>query len=237
LYEKWNDLICRQLKMKTTYRKFKKTIQEMFREFDALPLTNIKKPRVGLVGEIMVKYSPFGNNHAIELVEKEGCEAVMPDMTDFFIYCFDNAYSRRKLLDGGLFAYLKSKIYIHFVESIRRPMRKALEKSEKFGQLSRIQHLRKIVSPIVSVGNMSGEGWFLTAEIMELLESGVHNIVCMQPFACLPNHVVGKGVIKELRNRSPKANIIPIDYDPGASEVNQINRIKLMLSAADKEND
>jgi predicted nucleotide-binding protein (sugar kinase/HSP70/actin superfamily) len=237
LYEKWDRFICAQLYKKVNYRRFKKTIRAVLKEFDALPLRDVKKSRVGLVGEIMVKFSPFGNNNAVALVEAEGCEAVMPDMMDFFLYCFDNAYSRRKLLDGGLWPYLKSQIYIRAVEHFRKPMRKALRKSTKFGQLSRIKHLRELAGKAVSVGNMSGEGWFLTAEIMELLESGVHNIICMQPFACLPNHVTGKGIIKELRRLSPKSNIVPIDYDPGASEVNQINRIKLMLSAAEEKKD
>jgi predicted nucleotide-binding protein (sugar kinase/HSP70/actin superfamily) len=167
----------------------------------------------------------------VDLVEAEGGEAVMPDLLDFFLYSSDGAYVRRKLLEGTLSSYIYNGIAIKFMESFRQPIRKAL-KGSKFGMPSDIKSLAKTASKIISVGNISGEGWFLTGEMLELIHGGAPNIICMQPFACLPNHVTGKGVMKILKKHYPQANIVAVDYDPGASEVNQINRIKLMMAMA-----
>ena len=184
--------------------KFKKMCKEIIEDFDAIPISDIPKPKVGIVGEILVKFAPAANNHLVELLESEGAEAVVPDLLDFMLYCFYN------------------QIY------------KAFEKSKHFTPPVSIYQLVEYAKSIVSIGNQTGEGWFLTGEMLELIHSGVTNIVCTQPFGCLPNHVVGKGVIKEIRKHYPLANIVAIDYDPGASEVNQLNRIKLMLSTAQK---
>lgn len=231
LYEKWDKIISEQMKERISYRKFSKTIKDIFTDFNTLPIKDIKKIRVGVVGEIMVKYSPFGNNFVVDLLEKEGCEAVMPDMLDFFVYGFDAHQVRRKLLEGSWYQSFKGGMLKRVIARYRSPIKKILSGS-KFGNITDIDHLREATSRIVSPANSCGEGWLLTGEMIELIENGVSNIVCAQPFACLPNHITGKGVIKELKRLYPESNIVPIDYDPGASEVNQINRIKLMLAAA-----
>ena len=232
LHKKWEKLCLESLKSLNLF-KFRKNLINIIREFDALPVHNIKKPRIGLVGEILVKFHPGANNQIVKIIEQEGCEAVMPEMLDFFLYGFENATIKYRLLDGTLWSKIKNDILIKIVDFIRAPMIKELKKT-RFGYPLDIKTKAKMASKVVSLGSMSGEGWFLTAEMLELMREGVHNIVCMQPFACLPNHVTGKGVIKELKRQNPKANIVAIDYDPGASEVNQLNRLKLMLASAFK---
>ena len=211
---------------------FKKNLRDMIRDFSGVETTDERKPRVGVVGEILIKFHPDGNNRIVELLEKEGAEAVVPDLTDFFLYCAHSLIYRRKYLNGSLISSVISKLVIAVVELYRGEMKKCLEKSGKFGGLRTIYQLAESAQDILSLGNQTGEGWFLTAEMVELIESGVENIICVQPFACLPNHVTGKGMIKALKRKYPRANIIAVDYDPGASEVNQINRIKLMLATA-----
>ena len=213
---------------------FSKLCEKIVHEFDFLPITDEKKPRVGIVGEILVKFLPAANNHLVDLLEKEGAEAVQPDLMDFFLYCFFNMNFKAENLGTSKFAASASNLVNRYLEHIRKASRKALAASERFSMPVCIEHLGELASPIVSLGNQTGEGWFLTGEMMELIEDGVDNIICTQPFGCLPNHVVGKGVIKEIRRTHPEANIIAIDFDPGASEVNQLNRIKLMLSTAMK---
>ena len=194
----------------------------------------MKKPRVGVVGEILVKFLPAANNHLVELLESEGAEAVVPDLLDFLNYCFYNQNFKVEKLGFAKKKAVIANLGIRALEWFRKPATEAFGKSKHFTPPVRIEKLGKMASDIVSLGNQTGEGWFLTGEMLELIHSGASNIVCTQPFACLPNHVVGKGVIKELRRLYPKANIVAIDYDPGASEVNQLNRIKLMLSTANK---
>lgn len=213
---------------------FKKMCRQMIEEFDAIPLTDEKKPRVGIVGEILVKFAPAANNHLVELLESEGAEAVVPDLLDFMLYCFYNQLYKADELGTSKKAAFISKLGIDALEFLRSSAVKAFSRSRHFTPPVSIYQTAEYAKPIVSIGNQTGEGWFLTGEMVELIHSGVNNIVCTQPFACLPNHVVGKGVIKELRRQYPLSNIVAIDYDPGASEVNQLNRIKLMLSTAQK---
>ncbi|MCD7866666.1 MAG: 2-hydroxyacyl-CoA dehydratase [Clostridiales bacterium] len=217
-----------------SHGKFKKMCREMVHDFDTIPISDEKKPRVGIVGEILVKFLPAANNHLAELLEAEGAEPVCPDLIDFMCYCFYNQNFKSQYLgfkkSGATIANLGNK----GIEWLRKTANEALAQSRHFSPASRIEDLAKMAAPIVSAGNQTGEGWFLTGEMMELIHGGVPNIVCIQPFACLPNHIVGKGVIKEIRRMYPQANIVAIDYDPGASEVNQLNRIKLMLSTAQK---
>ena len=212
-------------------RKFKKLCNEIIHDFDTL---DIKKPRVGIVGEILVKFLPAANNHLAELLESEGAEAVVPDLLDFLLYCFYNQNFKVSHLGMKKSKATVGNLGIKALEWFRSPASKAFEQSKHFDPPAHIEDLGKMASEIVSLGNQTGEGWFLTGEMLELIHSGAGNIVCTQPFACLPNHVVGKGVIKELRRRHPESNIVAIDFDPGASEVNQLNRIKLMLSTAFK---
>ena len=217
-----------------SFFKFRKMCRQMIADFDAIPVTGEVKPRVSIIGEILVKFAPAANNHLVELLESEGAEAVVPDLLDFMLYCFYNQIYKADHLGMSKKAALISKLGIDALEFLRGSARKAFEKSKNFTPPVRIYQTVEYAKTIVSIGNQTGEGWFLTGEMVELIHSGVNNIVCTQPFGCLPNHVVGKGVIKELRRQYPLSNIVAIDYDPGASEVNQLNRIKLMLSTAQK---
>ena len=214
---------------------FQRMCRDIIREFDEIPVhEDMRKPRVGIVGEILVKFAPAANNHLVELLEAEGAEAVVPDLLDFMLYCFYNQIYKADSLGTSRKAALVSRAGIWALERLRGAAASAFQKSRHFTPPVSIYRIVEYAKPIVSIGNQTGEGWFLTGEMVELIHSGVNNIVCTQPFACLPNHVVGKGVIKELRRRFPLSNIVAIDYDPGASEVNQLNRIKLMLSTAQK---
>ena len=221
-----------------SFGKFNKMCRQIVKDFDAVPIhEDMKKPRVGIVGEILVKFSPAGNNHLVELLESEGAEAVMPDLIDFMLYCFYNQIYKAEELGMSKKTARISSLGIWALEKLRSAAAKELSNSKHFTPPAHIRDLVEYAKPIVSIGNQTGEGWFLTGEMIELIHSGVPNIVCCQPFGCLPNHVVGKGVIKELRKQFPSSNIVAIDYDPGASEVNQLNRIKLMLSTAVKNLD
>ncbi len=233
LYESW-VYKCKEALKNGDHNVFKQNIRRIVDSFDNLPLRNIVKPKVGLVGEILVKFHPTANNNVIDVVESEGAEAVMPDLMDFLLYCAYDANFKYKYLAGTKKKQMLSNAAILGMEYYRREMKKALHKSKRFEPPKSIKQLAEGAEPILSLGNQTGEGWFLTAEMVELIESGVKNIICMQPFACLPNHVTGKGMIKELKSRYPGTNITAVDYDPGASEVNQLNRIKLMLSVAFK---
>ena len=216
-------------------RKFKRLCREIIEDFDNnIELLDIKKPRVGVVGEILVKFLPAANNHLAELLESEGAEAVVPDLIDFMCYCFYNQNFKVENLGFKKSKATMANWGIKAIEWVRKPASEALAQSRHFAPPADIRDLAKMASPIVSTGNQTGEGWFLTGEMMELIHGNVPNIVCIQPFGCLPNHIVGKGVIKEIREAFPQANIIAVDFDSGASEVNQLNRIKLMLSTAKK---
>ena len=236
LHEKWKEKCIAFLSQDKllSHRTYKKMCREMIRDFDKLPILDIQKPRVGIVGEILVKFAPAANNHLVELLESEGAEAVVPDLLDFFLYCFYNANFKAEKLGMSKSSARKCNLGIKALEWLRSAARDEFEKSSRFTPPAHIEELARYARPIVSEGNQTGEGWFLTGEMLELIHTGTPNIVCTQPFACLPNHIVGKGVIKELRHQHPEANIVAIDYDPGASEVNQLNRIKLMLSTAQK---
>ena len=216
-------------------RRFKQLCREIIADFDNnIELLDIKKPRVGVVGEILVKFLPAANNYLVELLESEGAEAVVPDLLDFLLYCFYNQNFKVSHLGMKKSKATMGNLGIKALEWFRKPASDAFRESKHFDPPADIANLAKMASDIVSLGNQTGEGWFLTGEMLELIHNGAPNIVCTQPFACLPNHVVGKGVIKELRRLYPESNIVAIDFDPGASEVNQLNRIKLMLSTANK---
>ncbi|MCI8514897.1 MAG: 2-hydroxyacyl-CoA dehydratase [Lachnospiraceae bacterium] len=236
LHKKWETVCCESLSVRIpSMSSFKRNIRGIVRDFDTLPIhEDLKKPRVGIVGEILVKFSPLANNDLVNLLEKEGAEAVMPDLMDFLLYCFYNPNFKARYLGCKKSTARLCNLGIRFLEWFRSDMKKALSASQRFTPPQKISRLAELAAPYVSPGNQTGEGWFLTGEMLELIESGTPNIVCTQPFACLPNHIVGKGVIKELRRSHPASNIIAVDYDPGASEVNQLNRIKLMLATAQK---
>ncbi len=235
LHDKWRKVCVEQMLSKSlSMREFKKTINAIVKDFDELPLLDIKKPRVGIVGEILVKFLPSANNYLVDLLEAEGAEAVVPDLIGFLLYCCINANFKAKYLGASKKSAFINNMAIKLLEYFRKSAKKALENSKRFTPPSTIQETADLAKDLVSLGNQTGEGWLLTGEMIELIHMGAQNIVCCQPFACLPNHIVGKGVIKELRLAFPESNIIAVDYDPGASEVNQLNRIKLMLATAQK---
>jgi len=238
VHEKWKKECIDFVSSKhMSFAKFQKMCREIIEDFDKIEITDEVKPRVGIVGEILVKFAPAANNHLVDLLEAEGAEAVVPDLIDFMLYCFYNQIYKAKELGTSKKTAALMRVAIWAIEKLRGGATKAFEKSVHFEPPTSIYKLVEYAKPIVNIGNQTGEGWFLTGEMVELIKGGASNIVCTQPFGCLPNHVVGKGVIKQMRHMYPGCNIVAIDYDPGASEVNQLNRIKLMLSTAQKKVD
>lgn len=246
LYERWNTIVRETLEhhgySKTAkrvygmgYLPYNKLAMGIVRTFDKLPLKDIpRKVRVGVVGEILVKYHPDANNHVVDVIESQGCEAVVPGIMEFMTtrpYITD--WNEKYLGKGGnqfLYALMRYGLDLY-----NGPIKKALATSNgKFAQDMPMPELVKKAAEVTSIGVQAGEGWLLTAEILELIESGCPNVICAQPFACLPNHVTGRGMFGKIRRLHPEANIVSIDYDPGASEANQLNRIKLMIAAAKK---
>jgi len=236
LHKKLEAICIDSLTNPDTKYTYKKVCNMIVDEFDNLPIDEaLKKPRVGIVGEILVKYMPLANNHLVELLESEGAEAVVPDFIDFLNYSFYSSKFKHEHYGTSYKGVIGSALAMKAIKAIRKPAVKALERSKRFDTPVSIDDIAAMAKPILSLGNRYGEGWLLTGEMVELITHGTPNIVCIQPFACLPNHVVGKGVIKKLRETYPQANIAAVDYDPGASEVNQLNRIKLMLSTAKEQ--
>ena len=232
LCEKWQK-ICIDALLGKSKTSVKKICDGIVADFDSLPIDDtVRKPRVGVVGEILVKYMPLANNKIVELLEREGAEATVPDLLDFFMYYLYNLDYKHKYFGKSWTESFLSDVGIKALSAVRKPAREAIEKSKRFENSMNIGEVAELTKPFLSVGNQYGEGWFLAGEMAELISSGTPNVVCIQPFACLPNHVVGKGVIKQMKKVYPQANIAAVDYDPGASEVNQLNRIKLMLAAA-----
>ncbi len=232
-YDKWMKK-GKEIIANGTYKEFKKAIQEMVKDFETIKVDlSQKKPRVGIVGEVLIKYHPYGNNHIVEKLEEEGAEVINPDFMGFIKFICTHKITNNMLLNRDKKLSTVFKVAIKLIDILERPVNKALAESKKgYMKTPDIWELETKVKDILSIGNQTGEGWFLTAEMVEYIEHGIPNIVCVQPFACLPNHVVGKGVIKTIRAKYPEANISPIDYDPGASETNQFNRIKLMMAQA-----
>ena len=235
LHQKWTKNAIDLLTGNSGEVGYRTLCTQIIKDFDNLPIDEtLKKPRVGVVGEILVKYMPLANNHIVELLEREGAEAVVPDLIDFLNYSLYNSDYKHQFLGTSWRSAFISDMAIKLIAAVRAPVLKALKASKRFSAPLPIKKVGEMAKPFLSLGNQYGEGWFLTGEMVELVNEGVPNIVCIQPFACLPNHVVGKGVIKAIKKVYPPANIVAVDYDPGASEVNQLNRIKLMLSTAEK---
>ena len=233
LFNEWMEKAI-ALSIKSSNKAFSKGIYQIVEDFEKIEWdTSIEKPKVGIVGEILIKYHPFGNNYVANLLEKEGAEVILPDFMGFIKFMASNKVISNKMLKNDNKKALLNGIAIKLIDLFEKDTRKALANSKK-GYLPTcdIWHLADNVKSVLSTGNQTGEGWFLTAEMLEYMENGIQNIVCVQPFACLPNHVVGKGVIKTIRDMYPEANIVPVDYDPGASEANQTNRIKLLMTVA-----
>ena len=246
LYQMWDTIVRETIehhgfsdtakkKIGKHYLPYQTLLKEIVKSFDALPLRDIpRKVRVGVVGEILVKYHPDANNHVVDVIESQDCEAVVPGIMEFMTtrpYITD--WNEKNLGMGG-----NKKLYSLMRWGLDRylnPVRAAIDLAHgKFSQDLPMPELVKKASEVTSVGVQAGEGWLLTAEILELIESGCPNVICAQPFACLPNHVTGRGMFGKIRRLHPDANIVSIDYDPGASQANQLNRIKLMIAAAKK---
>ncbi len=235
LYEKWKAKAV--LNIKSSNRiVFGRNMRGIIRDFDQLELLKIKKPKVGVVGEILVKYHPTANNDIVKILEQGGVEAVVPDLMDYFLYSAYNSRFRFRYLAGTKLNKQLSILVTGYIMSYRKVMKQALEQSKRFEPPTPIEELAHMASSVLSLGNQTGEGWLVTAEMLEFIEQGTSNIICVQPLACLPNHITGKGMFKPLKERYPQVNIMPIDYDPGISNVNQLNRIKLLLSVAMKDN-
>ena len=231
LYRKWNEIARRNV-LNRSRSEFRRNVRQIVKEFDEIPLRDIRKPKVGVVGEILVKYHPNANNDIVSIIEQEGGEAVVPDLMDFMMYCMKNYDFNYHKMAGTLGWYMMSKAGIEAINHFRKIVAEALRESRRFEPPLHVDQIAEKAETVTSLGTQCGEGWLLAGEMTELIDSGVENIVCLQPFACLPNHVTGKGMIKPLRKHNPRSNIAAIDYDPGASDVNQLNRIKLMMTTA-----
>ena len=225
---------CKKLVNKSSMKEFKQSIFDIVSDFEKIEIdTSVIKPKVGIVGEVLIKYHPFGNNFVADKLEQEGAEVILPDFMGFIKFIATHKITFNKLIKTDAIKAKLFKTAIKLIDLLEKPVISALNNSKKGYLLPcNIWDLEEKVNDILSIGNQTGEGWFLTAEMIEYIEHDIPNIVCVQPFACLPNHVVGKGVIKTIRSKFPEANIAPIDYDPGASEANQTNRIKLMMTVA-----
>ena len=234
LLARWQEKILADLDTGRSMdpRGFRETVAEMVREFEAVPVDLSRTPiPVGIVGEIYVKFSPLGNNHLEEFLLHEGCEVVVPGVTDFLLFKVYNRVSDRRLYGGGLLKSLFCRWMMGYMEKYQDAVIDILGRS-RFRKPARFSRIRELAGRYLGVGNKMGEGWLLTGEMLELIHSGVPNIVCAQPFGCLPNHIVGKGMIRPLKDDYPDSNIVAIDYDPSATAINQENRIKLMLANA-----
>ena len=233
LYNKWLKIVCKSIK-KGRIVEYKRNVKNIIDDFEKIEVKLTNKPKVGIVGEILVKYHNFANDNLVLKLESEGAEVFAPDLMGFVKYCVYNGIVKEKLLKlSKLGSFVRKKI-LQVIDLYEKPVKKLL-KGTRYRGTTNIYELANNVEGIISTGNQTGEGWFLTAEMVELIKDGIPNIVCVQPFACLPNHIVGKSVIKKIRTIYKDSNIVAIDYDPGSSHTNQINRIKLMLTVA-KEN-
>lgn len=245
LYRYW-DAVCTQYFTDNGYSTtlgrrigYAQLVGRIVTAFDELPLLSIeRKPRIGLVGEILVKFHPDANNNAVKVIEDEGCEAVLPGLLEFFGQALFSGEWKWRNLGIGQKSRQAKRLGLWLIEQYQAPVNRALAGTGgKFSVQSSLEVMAARAEQVISLGTSAGEGWLLTAEMMELIETGTPNIICAQPFACLPNHVVGKGMFTQLRRIYPQANIASIDYDPGASEVNQLNRIKLVVATAFKNAD
>ena len=215
-----------------SFSDYRRILPEITKSFSLIPVNKIDKIKVGVVGEIYVKYSPLANNHLEEFLLSQGCEVNVPGLMGFLLFKVDNRLEDIKLYGGNPFKKAAMRFAMRYLQRIEGIILSAAKAHGNFTVPAPYAHIKEICTKIIGSGCKMGEGWLLTAEMMELAESGYGNIVCTQPFGCLPNHIVGKGMIRKLKELYPQSNIVPVDYDPGATRVNQENRIKLMLAIA-----
>ena len=229
-----SEWIEKLVSRKYSVTSFYKTAKEIVHDFEQIPVNNTKKIKVGIVGEIYIKFAPLGNNCLEEFLRSEDVEVVIPGLTDMILFMCDHHIVDTELYHVRYKKYIASAAMKAFIRNLQNKTIKALSES-RFHPPARFEETKANCRPYVSPANKMGEGWLLPAEMIELINSGVNNIVCAQPFGCLPNHILGRGMIRKIRQVYPQANIVAIDYDPGATKVNQENRIKLMLSTAKSE--
>jgi predicted nucleotide-binding protein (sugar kinase/HSP70/actin superfamily) len=213
-------------------RQLRVEFKKIVASFDALEIVKVPKVKVGIVGEIYVKYSPLANNDLEKFLASEGCEVMVPGLMGFLFYCVINNIRDVELYGGSAAKKKVIETLYSYLRKYETDLIEAVSECPKFVAPASAEHIRELAEPVIGTGCKMGEGWLLTGEIMELIEHGYENVICAQPFGCLPNHIVGKGMVRKIRTMEPDANIVPIDYDPGATRVNQENRIKLMLSVA-----
>ena len=231
--EEWTNRLVEEMSdSKLSYRHIKKNYAKIVKDFNAIPKTNEKKIKVGIVGEIFVKFSPLGNNNLEEFLVNEGAEVYMAGLVDFCLYCIQNGLVDKKLYGGKMLNYIITSLVKKIVVSKQNDLIKAIKKNSSFIPPTPFDHTFSLIDGYIGPGTKMGEGWLLPAEMLELIDSGFTNIICVQPFGCLPNHIVGKGMMKPIKEKNPGVNIVAVDYDPSATKINQENRIKLMLSCA-----
>lgn len=235
LADSWTEKLGRELGSgaKIRYKDIKENYKKIVADFAAIPLEKRRAVKVGIVGEIFVKYSPLGNNNLEDFLVSEGAETVVPGLMDFCLYCvYNNINDYRLYRRGSVFYMLLCKLAYKFVCDKKRDVCRIIEEDGNFEPLTDFTHTPSLTKGYIGTGTKMGEGWLLTAEMIELSKMGVKNIVCTQPFGCLPNHICGKGMMKLVKEKNPDVNIVAIDYDAGATQVNQVNRLKLMLANA-----
>ncbi len=236
LCDRWTEKLSVLLaKKRLPYKTVKKTYVEILKEFDAIERAPRDKVRVGIVGEIFVKFSPLGNNHLEDFLVSENAEVVLPGLMDFVLYCVYNGIVDHKLYGTGKLYAMGCRVIDKYLLKKQKDLIRIIEENSSFSAMTPFDHTRTLTKGYIGLGAKMGEGWLLTAEMLELIEQGVNNIVCTQPFGCLPNHIMGKGMMKPIKENHPGVNIVAIDYDPGATKINQENRIKLMLANANRE--
>lgn len=233
MLDKWQNRLSNIFRNKSKlYLKTKKVYNDILDDFSAIPLSSEKKIRVGIVGEIYVKYSPLANNHLEDFLISEGCEPVVPSLLEFVMYCAAGVFNDAKIYNNRTIKSGIEKIAYKFIYSKQKELIEIMNQHGSFEPPHDFEHLRKLADKYINQGVVMGEGWLIPAEMAALAKSGVENIICAQPFGCLPNHIVAKGMSRAIKEDNPNANIVAIDYDPGATRVNQENRIKLMLANA-----
>lgn len=234
LVEEWINKIIERINKNNCYSYYsmKKIFGAITRDFSKIPVKRTPKVKVGVVGEIYVKFSPIGNNNLEEFLASQDCEVMLPGVLGFVLYVLDNSIESYRLYGGSRFVKIFMQTLVKHLTHMERLMLEAVKKEPCFVAPSPFFEMKAMSDGIIGHGCKMGEGWLLTSEMIELCEKGYENIICAQPFGCLPNHVAGKGMIRKIKENQPNANIVPIDYDPGAAKVNQENRIKLMLAVA-----
>lgn len=228
---KWMERLVKEMdSSRISYKKVKKNYKQIIEDFNKIPRKEVKKIRVGVVGEIFVKYSPLGNNNLEDFLVSEGAEVTVPGLLDFMLYSLYNGLVDKELYGRGKTSYPIKRLAYKFLTGKQDDLIKIIRENSDFDPPTPFEHTISLVQGYIGMGTKMGEGWLLTAEMLELADKGVKNIVCTQPFGCLPNHICGKGMMKPLKEKNPDINIVAIDYDAGATAVNQENRIKLMLA-------